>query len=90
MKKNKNFVPVSIPQAVSAVATSGEYFAWAFRGIVGFNTASGKCCCNDGKEVVYSTDVVGSFNTASGKCCCNLEAAKTWMRENHAFQYRKR
>ena len=37
---------------------------------VGFNTASGKCCCND-NMLIGDQLPVQSFNTASGKCCCN-------------------
>ncbi len=35
-----------------------------------FNTASGKCCCNNNMERQLLYPVTG-FNTASGKCCCN-------------------
>ena len=39
-------IPVSIPQAVSAVATAKKPF-YEYRIVTpGFNTASGKCCCN--------------------------------------------
>ena len=62
-------VVVSIPQAVSAVATFPE-LRGMLCSLVGFNTASGKCCCN------YSTSHIKfqhyCFNTASGKCCCNF------------------
>ena len=39
----------------------------------GFNTASGKCCCNiyiRNKQELFFV----CFNTASGKCCCNSDA----------------
>ena len=64
---------VSIPQAVSAVATkvldgSKEQLIFGSS----FNTASGKCCCNS--KFSYFTEVDEScFNTASGKCCCNCK-----------------
>ena len=38
---------------------------------LGFNTASGKCCCN--VEVSGQLSMNSNcFNTASGKCCCNF------------------
>ena len=42
--KGASYVGVSIPQAVSAVATPEGVEVNA--GDIGFNTASGKCCCN--------------------------------------------
>ena len=39
------FAGVSIPQAVSAVATNTPRVIWS-RILDSFNTASGKCCCN--------------------------------------------
>ena len=39
------FYEVSIPQAVSAVATIDLKSQRIYKGF-GFNTASGKCCCN--------------------------------------------
>ena len=77
-----------IPQAVSTVATNEK-------GVIdqvipaGFNTASGKHCCNllvNGHAVV---DTRAGFNTASGKHCCNLSsnADNSIIRK---FQYRKR
>ena len=60
---------VSIPQAVSAVATGngdGLYVVSDKR----FNTASGKCCCNLTMLMIMRHRII-SFNTASGKCCCN-------------------
>ena len=51
MKKmqTKHLNSVSIPQAVSAVATV-QIRSWANIGSEGFNTASGKCCCNSQLE----------------------------------------
>ena len=60
---------VSIPQAVSAVAT--VRFPIRFGTIkCCFNTASGKCCCNENGNLLINVSAMG-FNTASGKCCCN-------------------
>ena len=61
---------VSIPQAVSTVAIP-EGFDLTRTGLTaGFNTASGKHCCN-----IYIWPIDQSspprFNTASGKHCCN-------------------
>ena len=62
-------IQVSIPQAVSTVATA-ENVTSLEEGVVGFNTASGKYCCN-----LFDTDAfaerINRFNTASGKYCCN-------------------
>ena len=64
-------VRVSIPQAVSTVATSlieslMEYVLYS-----GFNTASGKHCCNANALGYSNVEYNGGFNTASGKHCCN-------------------
>ena len=40
---------VSIPQAVGAVATN-KLIKYCAGKIVGFNTASGRCCCNQRGE----------------------------------------
>ena len=37
----------------------------------GFNTASGKYCCNVNNTVTLVVRDVTCFNTASGKYCCN-------------------
>ena len=37
---------------------------------MGFNTASGKCCCNYDYRFCQNR-LKGGFNTASGKHCCN-------------------
>ena len=63
-----NCYPVSIPQAVSTVATR-KYFLhcfWSHR----FNTASGKYCCNCSTKN-FARMLCECFNTASGKYCCN-------------------
>ena len=60
---------VSIPQAVSTVATD-DLAECVYRLSYGFNTASGKHCCN--LIEIYIPPEVTSFNTASGKHCCNL------------------
>ena len=64
---------VSIPQAVSTVATHLHLHnlrclkAWCF------NTASGKYCCNkESRSLKGVVDPTLRFNTASGKYCCNL------------------
>ena len=41
---------VSIPQAVSTVATSVDLFVLVVN-ILSFNTASGKYCCNDTNDL---------------------------------------
>ena len=62
-------VKVSIPQAVSTVATCNlADLVLDYRS--GFNTASGKYCCNDSDASLLASSS-GSFNTASGKYCCN-------------------
>ena len=41
--------------------------------VFGFNTASGRCCCNVRKNLEAKVDMSKKgFNTASGRCCCNL------------------
>ena len=60
---------VSIPQAVSTVAT-----ALGFLNVDdydSFNTASGKYCCNM-ISLYIREDPIYCFNTASGKYCCNF------------------
>ena len=79
-------IRVSIPQAVSAVATlfisvKGEKVMFSF------NTASGKCCCNYITGIDYWN--WESFNTASGKCCCNYNFLP-FKAFGKTFQYRKR
>ena len=68
---------VSIPQAVSTVATANisELMTGVY---LGFNTASGKYCCN--KILLYSDVMMyfARFNTASGKYCCNCYLV-SWM-----------
>ena len=45
--------------------------------VAGFNTASGKYCCNlDFDDEGFAPGFEG-FNTASGKYCCNL--LKQWL-----------
>ena len=79
-------VKVSIPQAVSTVATCNlADLVLDYRS--GFNTASGKYCCNFESMVTF--DLPESFNTASGKYCCNLYSV-LWRGQLPAFQYRKR
>ena len=65
-------VVVSIPQAVSTVATTIEGVDIYENIYGGFNTASGKYCCNHGKILALKMSQYLSFNTASGKYCCNL------------------
>ena len=66
---------VSIPQAVSTVATH-ENFTNNPRIMCRFNTASGKHCCNLMECVQYSVIILEGFNTASGRYCCNLNLEK--------------
>ena len=40
--------------------------------MVGFNTASGKYCCNSIGFIFTGEELSTCFNTASGKYCCNL------------------
>ena len=63
---------VSIPQAVSAVATYKIFNIIRFIFTLRFNTASGKCCCNCRCYRNKILRIISCFNTASGKCCCNL------------------
>ena len=60
---------VSIPQAVSTVAT--QKTVEQGQKAKGFNTASGKYCCNVGDKLMTIQQGVQGFNTASGKYCCN-------------------
>ena len=56
--------------------------------LYGFNTASGKHCCNP-EMIGYVQNIIMRFNTASGKHCCNFEdLARVY--EKLQFQYRKR
>ena len=61
---------VSIPRAVGVVATvdilSSKVLSY------GFNTASGRCCCNTADMINLLAERSASVNTASGRCCCNL------------------
>ena len=66
---------VSIPQAVSAVATCTSIY-WPYVYFYSFNTASGKCCCNRFYNPKLTEKLYECFNTASGKCCCNLRYMK--------------
>ena len=61
---------VSIPQAVSAVATIKMERMLVH--ISRFNTASGKRCCNKYNLVNPTNSRLSCFNTASGKRCCNV------------------
>ena len=63
---------VSIPQAVSTVATQPLFDLLKPRKVDCFNTASGKYCCNLAPMCVDACNAVFSFNTASGKYCCNF------------------
>ena len=78
---------VSIPQAVGAVATvDGECISIHD---LSFNTASGRCCCNQTAMLyVYTKTLQSCFNTASGRCCCNLldDLRKTpWYKKWFSF-----
>ena len=75
---------VSIPQAVSTVATNVTSLE---EGVVaGFNTASGKHCCNwsINAELPLMLLYTG-FNTASGKHCCNFNYIKELTIEFESF-----
>ena len=62
---------VSIPQAVSTVATFITSLGGQER-YYSFNTASGKYCCNwTSSSPLINSLSTASFNTASGKYCCN-------------------
>ena len=81
---------VSIPQAVSTVATK-QLLLKSNDFINGFNTASGKYCCNRKEYAEQGVAIILSFNTASGKYCCNVTmAAVVVVVSLFAFQYRKR
>ena len=60
---------VSIPQAVSTVAT--KEITKIKTDTFSFNTASGKYCCNSYATKNY-LGTTTCFNTASGKYCCNI------------------
>ena len=62
---------VSIPQAVSTVATDEVFIHTVSFIITSFNTASGKYCCNGVLLHTKPNKLYCSFNTASGKYCCN-------------------
>jgi len=64
---------VSIPQAVSTVATINIIIISVVF-LKRFNTASGKYCCNLLKKKLIRKLTQDSFNTASGKYCCNMGA----------------
>ena len=84
---NNKYILVSIPQAVSTVATKYKGFN-ALEAAKGFNTASGKHCCNTIEK--NDDDMrMASFNTASGKHCCNY-IHKLYIILIRTFQYRKR
>ena len=63
---------VSIPQAVSTVATFVSKSLDSIIYILSFNTASGKHCCNFITLIQSKERCLCRFNTASGKHCCNL------------------
>ena len=72
MKKTNSIV--SIPQAVSTVATKRVLTVPG--DMTSFNTASGKYCCNN-EDGEREGGLVGAcFNTASGKYCCNFTLVK--------------
>ena len=75
--REKIEVEVSIPQAVSTVATLQTIQELCINIAESFNTASGKHCCNY-KSFRHSIYIYYSFNTASGKHCCNEKILK-WM-----------
>ena len=62
---------VSIPQAVGTVATLYLLYFQQSQLLQGFNTASGRHCCN--RYRLSNNDQVSTdcFNTASGRHCCN-------------------
>ena len=65
---------VSIPQAVSAVATKSSNLSGVFNPAVSIPQAvSAVATAVSSFEEIQKKD---SFNTASGKCCCNL--ALSW------------
>ena len=71
---------VSIPQAVSTVATDCSIAANICLSCFRFNTASGKYCCNEDESLYTHKSVNGGFNTASGKYCCNEETHYDYKR----------
>ena len=79
---------VSIPQAVGTVAT--ERSSKLGRLVSGFNTASGRYCCN----IFFFNFCIRHFfrfNTASGRYCCNrLRTSSAYTPPFNWFQYRKR
>ena len=72
MVKCSQYGAVSIPQAVSTVATFKDSSLTDVELYKGFNTASGKYCCNPSISPSEPPSLESpGFNTASGKYCCN-------------------
>ena len=83
MVKCSQYGAVSIPQAVSTVATP-KSTTKEMKLAACFNTASGKYCCN-----IKSNDALwvaaNGFNTASGKYCCNRFGTALHKRNKSCF-----
>ena len=82
--------PVSIPQAVSAVATKNfcKYPLKIVRDVSipqAVSAVATESCAKRLSSPLYR------FNTASGKCCCNIKGtSKLTSMVRYVFQYRKR
>ena len=71
---------VSIPQAVSAVATQSSY---AYE-VAEVNVSIPQAVSAVATIIIDKTDkkTIKGFNTASGKRCCNMLHAHGWVRIN--------
>ena len=80
--------PVSIPQAVSTVATGG---VWDERWSIGhgFNTASGKHCCNQFYIITLQLDIKIVSIPQAVSTVATVNVLNT-TRSFKTFQYRKR
>ena len=78
---------VSIPQAVSAVATIQE-IREKYEGKKSFNTASGKRRCNVNEDGTCPTE--GCVSIPQAVSAVATEGKEAWKEASVSFQYRKR
>ena len=99
-------VEISIPQAVSTVATTALRLEEFMNLFLSFNTVNGKCYCfitsvfpsfqSGTRDVRTSSSLCPSAvshpsaHTVNGKYCCNVAAMLVSMSGIGLFQYRKR
>ena len=89
IQPNTAVILVSIPQAVSTVATRAETsgivpYLWIVSIPQAVSTVATKDIGSEDEPVSYG------FNTASGKHCCNAKGSKYLFYAVISFQYRKR